>query len=103
MELKTERQESLIVCNLEKVFKDNNIEHLNKSAYKYLNLCAGFIAHYSLYGFRNYYSDISLLKDDLIRNQQANQWNNFTPNDKDYDYIMQKKSIYNRIMKIIDN
>ena len=32
------------------------------------------------------------------RNASANQWKNFTPSDRDYEYYMSKKEIYNRIL-----
>ena len=31
-------------------------------------------------------------------NQDINQWDNFHPGQKDYDYMMQKKDIYNQIV-----
>ena len=103
MELKTLRQTDLIVSSIRKVFQTEDINNLTKSAYNFLYLSSGFIAHYNLYGFRGYYDNINDLKRELANNYCANQWNNFTPRDKDYEYMMQKKEIYNRICSLFEN
>ena len=91
----TERQKTLIVNNVVKAVK--NINSLNKTGYKYLYLCSGFIAHYDLYGFISHYSDYSL-KQDILSFAGQNQWKNFRPGERDYDYMMAKKDVYNRIL-----
>jgi hypothetical protein len=92
----TERQKTLIVNNLVKACK--NIDNLNKTGYKYINLCSGFIAHYDLYGFIAHYSTPNSLKRDIISYAGQNQWNNFRPGERDYEYMMAKKDVYNRII-----
>jgi hypothetical protein len=92
----TERQKTLIVSNIAKACK--NIDNLNKTGYKYINLCSGFIAHYDLYGFISAYSTPGSLKRDIISYAGQNQWNNFRPGERDYDYMMAKKDVYNRII-----
>ena len=92
----TERQKALIVSNLVKACR--NIDNLNKTGYKYINLCSGFIAHYDLYGFISAYSEPNSLKRDIISYAGQNQWNNFRPGERDYDYMMAKKDVYNRII-----
>lgn len=96
--LKTPRQVQLIVSSVRKVMQTGEIEYLTKAAYNYLYLASGFIAHYNLHGFRDYYSDVENLRRDILINQMHNQWRNFTKHDEDYDYMMQKKSIYNQIV-----
>ena len=91
----TERQKALIVSNVVKACR--NIYALNKTGYKYINLCSGFIAHYDLYGFQNHYSDNSL-KQDIVSYAGQNQWKNFRPGERDYDYYMSKADVYNRIL-----
>jgi len=103
MKLKTLRQTDLIVSSIRKVFQTEDINHLTKSAYDFLNLSSGFIAHYNLYGFRGYYDNVNDLKRQLANNYCSNQWNNFTPRDKDYEYMMQKKEIYNRVCSLFEN
>ena len=94
----TERQKTLIVNNVVKACK--NIDNLNKTGYNFLYLCSGFIAHYNLYGFIANYTGESL-KRDIISFAGQNQWNNFRPGERDYDYYMAKKDVYNRILKAI--
>lgn len=100
LELQTPRQVDLIVSSLRKVFETNDINNLTNAAYKFLYLSSGFIAHYNLYGFRIEYNDVEKLKRDLAKNHFSNQWNNFRPGERDYDYMMQKKEIYNRICEL---
>jgi hypothetical protein len=92
----TKRQESMIVSNVMKAV--DNPAKLSKQAYKYLYLCSGFIAHYNHQGFISYYQRNSL-KADILRFKDWNQWRNFTPNDRDYQYYKSKADIYNRIIQ----
>jgi len=94
----TERQKTLIVNNVVKAVK--NIDNLNKTGYNFLYLCSGFIAHYDLYGFIASYTGESL-KRDIVSFAGQNQWNNFRPGERDYDYFMAKKEVYNRILREI--
>jgi len=94
----TERQATLIVNNV--VRACNDIEKLNNTGYKYLYLCSGFIAHFNRYGFIDHYSRHSL-REDILRNAQMNQWRNFRPGDRDYEYYMAKADIYRRIVEAI--
>jgi hypothetical protein len=91
----TQRQQDLIVKNVLKACKD--IELLNKTGYKYLYLCSGFIAHYDINGFKAYYSDHSL-EEDILANARANNWLNFRPEDENYAYYMTKRAVYQRIL-----
>lgn len=91
----TEQQKKRIASNVVKACSD--ITKLNKQAYNYLYLCSGFIAHYDLNGFKEYYSDNSLMQD-LANNARMNQWRNFSPSDQDYLYYMSKRDIYNMIL-----
>ena len=94
----TERQKTLIVNNVVKACK--NIDNLSKTGYNFLYLASGFIAHYDLYGFIATYTGRSL-KRDIISFAGQNQWNNFHPGERDYDYYMAKKEVYNRILREI--
>ena len=99
MNLLTTRQADLIVASVRKVLTTGNIEHLSNSAYKFLYLSSGFIAHYNLGGFRVHYANTEDLSRAIAENLPMNQWNNFTPRDKDFAYYMQKKEIYNRLVQ----
>ena len=94
----TERQKTLIVNNVVKACKD--ITQLNRTGYNFLYLASGFIAHYDLHGFIANYTGQSL-KRDIISFAGQNQWNNFRPGERDYDYYMAKKEVYNRILREI--
>lgn len=93
-----ERQKTLIVNNVVRACKD--ISKLNGTGYKYLYLCSGFIAHYNISGFKDFYTENSL-KDDIRSHCDQNQWSNFNRNCPDYDYYMSKRDIYNRILENI--
>ena len=97
----TQRQKELIVKNILMAIED--IEMLNNTGYKFIYLCSGFIAHTSLSGFKQVYSNKHDLAHDIIMNGRYNQYNNFQPNDKDYAYYMSKKDIYNAILKELTN
>jgi hypothetical protein len=102
MKLKTEAEIKAILKSIREVFEYRNIEYLTKSAYGYLYLCSGFIAHYNLNGFRDAYRNIETLREALFSNEPMNQWRNFLPEDHDYEYMMQKRNIYNRIVAIAE-
>jgi hypothetical protein len=91
----TERQKVLIVNNVVKACKD--ITQLNKTGYNFLYLASGFIAHYDLNGFIGFYEYVSL-KNDIVGFAGQNQWKNFRPGERDYDYYMAKADVYNRIL-----
>lgn len=99
--LKSGLQITRIVNSIVKVVKTGNMNFLTKQAYKFLYLSSGFIAHYDIHGFRQYYRDINKLISDIVGFQEFNQWNNFMPYDKDYSYYEQKQDIYNRICDAI--
>lgn len=80
----TPRQQALIVSNVLKAC--NDVEKLNSTGYKYLNLCSGFIAHYNLQGFKAYYSEHSL-KRDIESNYRQNQWRNFSSGEENAAYL----------------
>ena len=94
----THKQKTLIVNNI--VNSCKNIDKLNNTGYNFIRLASGFIAHYDLRGFKAFYSEYSL-KDDIINNSRVNQWNNFKPDDDHYEYYMDKKDIYKRIVSAI--
>jgi len=98
MQALTERQKTLIVNNVIKAVK--NIDNLNKTGYNFLYLCSGFIAHYNMNGFISEYSDRSL-KHDILSYAGQNQWKNFRPGEKDYEYYSAKADVYNRIVQAI--
>lgn len=94
----TERQKTLIVNNVVKACE--NIEDLNKTAYNFLYIASGFIAHYDMYGFIASYTGESL-KQDILSYASQNQWRNFRPGERDYEYYKAKADVYNEIVSQI--
>jgi len=91
----TERQQDLIVANVLRAVKD--IEKLNRTGYNFLYLASGFIAHYSINGFKGHYTRYSL-EADILANARQNMWLNFHPGDRDYEYYRSKAQVYQRIL-----
>ena len=91
----TQRQQDLIVANVVQAVKD--IEALNSTGYNFLYLASGFIAHYSINGFKGHYTTYSLEKD-ILDNARSNMWLNFGPGDRDYAYYKSKAEVYQRVI-----
>jgi hypothetical protein len=81
----------------------NSIEDMTDKACRFLNLSNGFIAHYDKSGFMGYYREPGSLKKDILDNQRNNQWGNFRPGEREYEYYMQKKNIYNAVCDWLKN
>lgn len=84
-----------IVSNVVKAV--NDIDKLSKTAYNYLYLCSGFIAHNDYWGFVRHYKYHADLAQDLLQNSQQNQWRNFRPGERDYEYYKSKADVYKSI------
>lgn len=92
----TQREKQLIAKNVIAACKD--INKLNGTGYKFLNLCSGFIAHYNLEGFKAYYAEPGSLQDDIEIYARQNQWSNFRAGERDADYYHSKRDCYNMIL-----
>jgi hypothetical protein len=92
----TPKQQHLIVRNVLSACKD--ITKLNGTGYNFLYLASGFIAHYSIHGFKDFYRIPGTLILDITRNASWNQWDNFRPGQEHYEYYMSKKAVYNAIL-----
>lgn len=103
MKLLTQSQVNGILQSVKRVFAHDDIDKLTKPAYNFIMLSSGFIAHYNLSGFRWEYRHVPTLACDLCRNKQNNQWNNFRQGERDYEYMMQKKEIYNQLCEMANN
>ena len=107
MKLLTDRQETLIYNNVIRAATEN-ICKLNRTGYNFLYLCSGFIAHYNVAGFTDYYlrtglyGSKSALAADILANKEANKWSNFRPGDEHYAYYKQKADLYARIVRTIE-
>lgn len=92
-----------IINNLLYECYHGGLEKLNPSAYNFLYLANGFIAHYDRFGFIAEYKNIHNLYIDILKYEKDNEYRNFSSKDKDYDYYMKKKEIYVLICKGIRN
>lgn len=54
-----------VLRNIQLVLRIGDISRLNNTAYQFLYLMQGFIAHYDLHGFRDYYRDVNDLAIDI--------------------------------------
>lgn len=97
MEPLTTKRQKNIVNNVLAACKD--IHKLNRQGYSFLCLCPGFIAHYDIHGFIAYYATEESLKADILAFQGQNQWCNFRPGERDYEYYRSKADTYNAICK----
>jgi hypothetical protein len=89
------KTQALIIKNV--LAACGNIDKLNKRGYEFLYLCSGFIAHYDIEGFKEYYRDNSLAAD-IEANYSQNQWKNYRTGEKYADYYHSKRDIYNAIL-----
>jgi hypothetical protein len=108
MKQRTSGLEPFSIEEEQKIIRDcvkaaNNIETMTDKAYRFLNLSNGFIAHYNKLGFMDYYHESGSLKKDILTNQRNNQWWNFRPGERGYEYYMQKKKIYNAVCDCLKN
>lgn len=95
MEAINTKTQALIIKNV--LAACGNIEKLNKRGYEFLYQCSGFIAHYDIEGFKEYYRDNSLVAD-IEANYQQNQWRNYRTGERFADYYHSKRDIYNAIL-----
>lgn len=94
--LKTPAEVKTIVKNLRLALGD--INKLSIAAYRFISGCPGFIAHTDLNGFRIEYWNTGKLAHDVFMNRYINQWDNFHPGEDLYEYMMQKRGIYNQVL-----
>jgi hypothetical protein len=100
MKVLSTTQEHRIINNI--VIACNDITKLNKTSYNWLKNCSGFYAHYDRNGFITYYHPnyrgyFESLRQAILRNKKENQYLNPNYGLRDYDYMMQKKNMYNEI------
>jgi hypothetical protein len=49
------------------------------------------------------YREPGSLKRDILAQQKNNQWDNFRPGERGYEYYMQKKKLYNAVCDCLKN
>jgi len=96
-----------ITSNLNLVFKTRNISKLNKPTYDFIMNLSGFIAHYDLYGFQSYYSDLRDLIRDLekstdVLNPEYYLSDFFQKEEESKDYYKSKTETLKQIKPLIE-
>jgi hypothetical protein len=76
-----------------------DITGLSLEAYRWINLRAGFIAHYDRDGFIEEYQTCQNLRENILANQIHNTSCNRSRNDKDYPYYLQQCEMYQQIVE----
>ena len=97
----TPRQQTMIANNIVAACQ-RDIGCLTKQAYNFISGCSGFIAHYNQGGFISHYREVDSLARDILDNKRFNQWSNFRPGERDYEYYMSKRELYNKIVKELE-
>jgi hypothetical protein len=94
----TPAKQKAIAKNVIAACKD--ITKLSKTGYDFINLASGFIAHYDLHGFIDYYTSNSL-RSDIMENRSRNMWSNFREGEQNYEYYMSQRDTYLMIVEAI--
>ncbi len=93
-------KENRIIRGIGLVFLLQDINQLDKYGYQFLCQCLGFIAHYNKQGFIQHYGNEDKLKRDVVLYVSLNQCDDYQKGDYEYEFMMQKKRIYNTVLKI---
>jgi hypothetical protein len=86
-----------IVKNILAACRD--ISLLSQEGYRWMNLRAGFIAHYDMEGFIEEYQTCQNLRDNILVNQIHNTSCNRSRKDRDYLYYLQQCEMYQQIVE----
>ena len=93
-------EQSAIIKNLASACRD--IRKLNSNGYKFIHLASGFIAHYNRFGFIDAYSEPGALERAIRANAGPNQWSNFRPGERHFDYYLSKRMVYNGVLSALN-
>jgi hypothetical protein len=95
----------LIAKNVGDVLASGDIERLSKTSYDFLYLMGGFIAHYNLYGFQDYYTDTEKLRSDILNSMDISDKDRyindgFFSKGKDAEYYKSKYDVLVELEKV---
>ncbi len=91
----TQKQSLMIANNIAKVIKKQDMSLLSISAYKFISIQAGFIAHYNLQGFKDYYrNDVRQFAQEILDYKNISSRTNYQPDHKNYEYYKSKANTY---------
>lgn len=97
----SEKEVKNIIIGLTKA-ATRDIKCLTAAAYQFIHVASGFMAHYNILGFVDYYGTATNLGDYILQYRTMNQWENFYKDELDYEYMMQQKQIYNAVCRAIE-
>ena len=100
--------EKSILKSVKKILRTGDIEYLTKDSYDLVMSLSGFIAHYNIEGFKEYYRDVRRLWHDLPRshdiinpNRYANE--RWFQESEQKEYYTTKSNILNGIVALLEN
>ena len=97
-----------ILNSIKKVLATGDSSKLTKDAYDFLNLTSGFIAHYNINGFKDYYRDTNLLREDIARSLDLRDYDRYITDSyfskgEQSSYYAQKANVYKQLTELIKN
>jgi hypothetical protein len=95
-----------ILNSIRKVLATGDSDKLTKDAYDFLYLTSGFIAHYNVNGFKHYYRDTELLRNDLKRSSDLQDYDRYVRDGyfskgEQSAYYAQKANIYKELKSLL--
>jgi hypothetical protein len=94
------RKVKLLINNLKRIIKARNMEPLQNKLYQFIHLNCGFIAHYSLNGFKQEYYEGQEFQTFLERLQEGCYVHNCDLEDN-YNYGYTNKEVKEAIREVI--
>ena len=97
-----------ILKSVEKILRTGDIEYLTKDSYEFISGLSGFIAHYSLGGFKGYYYDVRRLWHDFLKSSDIINPNRYIRDDyfktnEQREYYAAKSRIPSGIARLLTN
>jgi len=96
-----------IITSIKRIIETQNINYLTKDCYDFLHNLSGFIAHYDINGFMDYYNNIALLVKDLQNSSDLSDFERYIT-DKYFSegeqkmYYADKAEVLKNIKSIVD-
>lgn len=98
-----------ITNNVKKVINSGNIDNLSKASYNFISGISGFIAHYNIDGFKDYYNDVDTFIMDLKNSTDLTDYNRyindafFQKDEHSKDYYTSKSKTLEALNNLLNN
>lgn len=94
--------------SIKNIISKNDISYLTKDCYEFLHLLSGFIAHYDINGFADYYQNVAMLINDLQKSSDLSNYtryitDNYFKNNEQSQYYADKSELLQTIKDIVSN